>query len=239
MEKLNLREFIKENSYEFSDGFEPKGNSIGCIDDRADEPGSQEKIALPGGGLGILFSVFNCISLLKKKYGENIKVDIEKISQEVENITGISIHTDEKNVQENNPVLCGGCGHCSGMLKNHDLSDDFHSFTLNSYLPKLKEEGVQPVVYRGSHNADGVVIIEDLKTGLRSKSSKGQVFVYNKNWHHKILEEASKVIFENLKGEIPGLKQEEVSSTLLTQAEKELEKTIDHLASSLPKISIP
>ncbi|MCX6752731.1 MAG: hypothetical protein NTW62_00035 [Candidatus Nomurabacteria bacterium] len=231
-----IQNYIEQNSFNLPEDFKPHGENIGCIDDRADEIGSIEKIGIPGAGLGVLFTAFKAISVLEKKHEVQIVTNIEKIVSDVENITGKSFHTDEKNVNEHNPMSCAGCGHCAGILNSeNDLDPMFTSFVKNNYLPKLKEEGYQPVVYKGEHNANAVIVIDDLKTGIRSKGDDGQVYVYNKAWHMEILKDVAKVLFEDLQILVPNITIEEVYKTLEEVSQEQLGKTVAHLAAGLPQ----
>ncbi len=255
--KLNLEKaqaFFDKKRFEIKKGFEPKGNAIGCIDDRAGRgEGQVEQIALPGSGLGILLATFSALGKIKEEYNLDFTSDFNfKVAEKVEQLVGVSLHTDAKNKEHS--LSCAGCGHCAGILNSPELlSPEFNAFVQERYLPKLKEKNVEPVVYEGGHNANGVFIIDDLETGLASQSRTmdAQVYVYNKAWHEKILNEVAEILHAEFNGMIPrsegdGVdkqKEEEkikkfFADSIYNAAEKQLQHTLARLTFGLPKFMV-
>lgn len=216
--------FFQKNSFEFPKNMEVS-KSIGCIDDR--DP--YKRIAIPGSSLGFHMAVFGAVD----KLSINVK-DKEGLCHLVSSVVGNLIHTDEDNIQKGESLPVAGCGHCSGILKRGELNSDFSDFLKSSYLKELETKMGKPLAYKGSHNAKGVFIINDLETGLISNDGTDQVFVYNKKFHQKLINDLVEKIYPFIQKINPNLKKEQFSETLKEVSEEQLQKTLDHLTQGLP-----
>ena len=221
------KDFFKKNSFKFPENMEIQ-HSLRCIDDRSTEKG----IAIPGAALGVYMAVFDAVSQLEKKF--SIEIDPGKISEVIHSVIGGSIHTDEKNVQNEASCPVAGCGHCNGILKERSLDPKYLDFLEGSYLKKLEDEISEPVIYKGSHDAKAVFIVNDLETGTVSNSGADKAFVYNKVYHLKILNDVGNKVFSFLKDSMSGISNEEFNKLIVDSAEKQLQKTLDHLTKGLP-----
>ncbi len=258
VKKLDLESataFFEKKQFKIKKGFEPKGNAIGCIDDRAERgEGHAEQVALPGSGLGLLLATFSALEKIKEEYNLDFTSDFNfKVAEKVEQLVGVSLHTDAKN-KEHSSLACAGCGHCAGILNSPELlNKDFNAFVQEKYLPKLKDENVEPVVYEGGHNANAVFVIDDLETGLasHSRTMDAQVYVYNKAWHEKILNEIGEILYAEFNGMIPRKHQEGAEAekeeekvrkffadSIYNSAEKQLQHTLARLTFGLPKFLV-
>lgn len=245
--KFNAEEallFVQRNSYKFPEGFNPFGKNIVCIDDRRTKSSSkreENEVAIPGAGLGITLAVFKTIDALKEKYKADFVLNDELIVRQIESVIGVSYHTDEdaetKRREDVSLLSCGGCGHCAGILNSENFPKNFGNFIKTYYLPKLKDEGVMPTIYAGKHNANAVIIIDDLETGLHSKGSDGQVYVYHRAWHKLLSEKVADAIYSDLTSLLNGLEKKELCDALLEASGAQFIATATKLASHLPKFS--
>ncbi len=222
--KEEAENFFEKNSFKFPENLEIQ-KSIGCIDDR--DPNN--RIAIPGSSLGFYMAVFGALDKLKF----NIE-NKDELCEIIHSVVGGLIHTDEKNSEEKDASPVAGCGHCNGILKRKDISQGFEDFLNNIYLKKLEMEMGEALVYKGSHSAKGVFVINDLNTGLISNDGTDHVYVYNKAFHEKLSDELIEKLYPFLQKINPNVSKEQFSESLKKTSEEQLKKTLDHLTKGLP-----
>lgn len=216
--------FFKKNSFEFQGDMKIQ-ESIGCIDDR--DP--NQRVAIPGSSLGFYMAVFGALDKLKVNISNK-----EELSDVIHSVVGGLIHTDEKNFGDKDNIPVAGCGHCNGILNRHDVSKSFEDFLKDGYLKKLEAEMGEPLVYKGSHDAKAVFVIDDLKTGLVSNDGVDQVYVYNKAFHQKLLNEVVENVYPLVQKTNPEITKEKFGEVVQMTSGEQLQKTLDHLTSGLP-----
>lgn len=215
------KKFFTENSFTLPKNMEIQ-RFLRCIDDRATK--EENGIAIPGAAGGIYMAVFDALKKI------NYDADPEKIFEVVYSMVGGAIHTDEKNAKIEGASPVAGCGHCNGISKKESLDPKYSAFIKN-YFDKLQNEMQKPVIYAGSHNAKAVFVINDLRTGLTSKSGENQAYVYNKAYHEKLLREVGDALYSILN---LAISKEEFNRNILESANSQLKETLDHLTQGLP-----
>lgn len=215
------REHFRKNKFVITN------QELGCIDDR-DE---RERIAIPGGSLGYYMAVMASLDNLGITPDEK---QAEELCNMINSVVGGCIHTDEKSVEKHDPLQVAGCGHCSGILKRNELSPFFSDFLKNHYLAKMESEMKEPVIYKGSHEAKAVFVINDLETGIVSNDGENKAFVYNKAYDEKLTKDLTKTIFPFIQKIKPSLTEDEFSQIVEKTKADQLKKTLDHLTLGLP-----
>ncbi|GEM_PF-2266929 len=239
----DAREFVQANHFAIE--AIPEANqpwNLRCVDDRENrthENGLPD-IAIPGAGLGLVMDAFAGLNLLEKEKGVTIHIDAKRIVEVVEGVVGeISFHTDEDNIREDNPLICAGCGHCAGAIKDPEaylLTDSAIHFLKGSLLPRLTEQGEKPTVYKGAHGAKAFFIIDAEDVGLPAQSGDSQAYVYNRALHEKAIREIGKRLYSGLY--VERVSEDEFVEIFLRATEKRVGETVFRLARTLPKYRI-
>lgn len=237
------KEFVAQNAYKFPEEVIKQFESgefpftLECIDDRRGGEQGELVLAIPGAGLGVVMDVLGGVKTLEDQTGGEFKITPLQVYEAVRNVLGtVSYHTDQANVDNNNPLSCAGCGHCAGALKSPEKylqTEEAVDFISNKILPELKESQILPSVYLGEHDASLVVIIDNLIDGIKSKGEGVQAYVYNKAWHEKILEAISKNLTEG-----SSLSSDEIFTALKEAKDVRLGHTVHHLADDKPKFLV-
>ncbi len=242
-----VEQFLEKTVFNIPKGFKPYGNNIGCVDGRAKRgPGTEEQIALPGSGLGVYLAAFATLDVIQMRENFPSADEIKRhVAEEINKEIGVSLHTDQHNEAGHNPLACGGCGHCAGILNSPNLvTDSFLDFIKREYLRQIKEEGVKPVVYEGEHMESAVLISNDPEIGIVSQTPQSQAFVYNLTWHMQILDKVAGILFDCLNTtlidplkdhseEVQRVKNQ-IHHDIMLVAQKQLDDTLGRLAFGKP-----
>ncbi len=163
-----------------------------CVDGRRpkNETGIPPECAIPGADAGIMMSILAIAEErhLPKSLKEillNIFIDLRGGKR------NLHFHTDEHAKEENKEKVAGGCGHfrlAKENPKQYNLATGDIELISRELEEISKEAGTQEVL-AGKHAESAVVILNDETLGLRHNiDNLGQVFVYNRALHKKIME---------------------------------------------------
>ncbi len=116
------------------------------------------------------------------------------------------------------------------------MADFFKYEVLDECAKDMNEKGIDVPVYKGSHNAKAVMIVEAPAVSLNSTGENGDnVFVYYPQIRNKLLKSLAKSTYQQIKRASSDMTEKEWTEQIITIADRRLEKVLQHLgADTLP-----
>lgn len=233
------RDFARENAMSYSRIVHPSTlihySNLRCVDDRIE---GGERIAGPGGGLGIVAASLAAVEQLGVKEYNQVCEAVEKL------LGGMSYHSDDHDHGEG-ALPSAGCGHVAGILsRSKEYGLNTSRKVLEQYIERLPERGYQPEILKGDHKASAVIVIDpgitnDLRESitLPGKKAERQAFICNKGEYLSILSLVADALQKSIPelGNIPG---EQLKQTLRDAWTSQLSATLGALAKGLPMYKV-
>lgn len=230
-----LEEFIKHNRIPVnSENLRDR-----CVDGRYSFADINEcpVIAKPGATGGDVMAAFAALNILGKQLTNQAVLD------SVINAEGgcdkFCFHTDD-HAEHDHAGAGMGCGH----MKKAKLEPDSYGVRqeqidfLFAKLPELLKQSARQEVLHGEHVESAVVVVESEQFGLRpnwqTENGLQEVFVYQKTFHQKQLDELAKRLQEALAAAGEAVEEQDIRKALDEAFALQLGATVKRLADGLP-----